>query len=68
MLAARETTLNNGLQALSDETVAQQSIEAKKRFLARMRQVFRLGSSSVPGWVEALVAGILRTSRRWSRE
>ena len=48
-LAARETTLNNGRQALSDEAAAQQSTEAKKQLLARMRQVFCLGTSSVPG-------------------
>ncbi|MGE0685014.1 MAG: cyclic nucleotide-binding domain-containing protein [Candidatus Binatia bacterium] len=49
MLVARETTLNNGRQALSDEAAAQQSTEAKKRLLSRIQQVFRLGSSSVPG-------------------
>jgi CRP-like cAMP-binding protein len=49
MLAARETTLNNGRQALSAEAAAPQSTEAKKRLLARMRQVFHLGASGVPG-------------------
>jgi CRP-like cAMP-binding protein len=44
VLAARETTLNDGRQALSDKAAAQQSTEAKKRLLARMQQVFRLGS------------------------
>lgn len=44
MLAARETALNNGRQALSNEAAAQRSTEAKRRLLARMRQVFRLNS------------------------
>lgn len=44
LLVARETTLNNGRQALSAEAAAQQSTEAKKRLRARIQQVFRLGA------------------------